>query len=60
VELTGGRQRGLTLETEAGLSFAHYAAPVNRTPRRITLTDAQREAHAAFISQIKEPVWFKE
>ncbi|MBU6449821.1 MAG: DNA polymerase III subunit epsilon, partial [Rhodospirillales bacterium] len=47
VELTGGRQRGLTLETEASLSFAQYAAPVHRTPRRIELTEAQREAHAA-------------
>ncbi|MBU6426573.1 MAG: DNA polymerase III subunit epsilon [Rhodospirillales bacterium] len=60
VELTGGRQRGLTLETEASLSFAQYQPPANRTPRRIALTDAQREAHAAFIGQIKEPVWLKE
>ncbi len=60
VELTGGRQRGLTLETEAGLSFAQYEAPANRTPRRIALTEAQQEAHAAFISKIKEPVWLKE
>ncbi|HTQ72466.1 MAG TPA: DNA polymerase III subunit epsilon [Acidocella sp.] len=60
VELTGGRQRGLTLESEAVLSFAQYDAPASRTPRRIVLTDAQREAHAAFISKIKEPVWLKE
>ena len=60
VELTGGRQRGLTLETEASLSFAQYEPPAHRVPRRITLTDAQRQAHAAFISQIKDPVWLKE
>ena len=59
VELTGGRQRGLTLETDAGLAFAQYDAPANRTPRRIALTEAQREAHAAFLSNIKEPVWRK-
>ena len=59
VELTGGRQRGLTLDTEASLSFAHYAAPAHRTPRRIELTDTQREAHAMFIKQIKDPVWFR-
>jgi DNA polymerase-3 subunit epsilon len=60
VELTGGRQRGLTLDMEASLSFAHYQPPASRTPRRIALTDAQREAHAAFIAKIKEPVWLKE
>ncbi|MBU6419584.1 MAG: DNA polymerase III subunit epsilon [Proteobacteria bacterium] len=60
VELTGGRQRGLTLDTEVSLSFAQYQPPANRTPRRIALTDAQREAHATFIGQIKEPVWLKE
>ncbi|MGE4481534.1 DNA polymerase III subunit epsilon [Acidocella sp.] len=60
VELTGGRQRGLTLDTEASLSFARYEAPANRTQRRIALTGAQREAHAAFIAKIKDPVWLKE
>ena len=60
VELTGGRQRGLTLETDAGLAFAHYDAPARRTERRIALTEAQRETHAGFIAKIKEPVWLKE
>ena len=59
VELTGGRQRGLVLESEAALSFAQYQAPANRTPRRIMLTDAQRASHAAFIEMINAPVWLK-
>ena len=59
VELTGGRQRGLVLESEAALSFAQYQAPANRTPRRIMLTDAQRASHAAFIETINAPVWLK-
>jgi DNA polymerase III subunit epsilon len=60
VELTGGRQRGLVLETEASLSFAQYTAPASRIPRRIALTEGQRQAHEAFISKIKEPLWLKE
>lgn len=60
VELTGGRQRGLTLEQEAPLSFAHYEAPTHRTPRHIHISDEQHKAHAAFISQIKQPIWQKD
>lgn len=60
VELTGGRQRGLVLESEAALSFAQYDAPAQRTPRRIELNDEQREAHAKFIGAIKAPIWLKD
>lgn len=60
VELTGGRQRGLTLEQEATLSFAQYEPPPQRTPRLITLSDEQSAAHKAFIAQIKNPIWNKE
>ena len=60
VELTGGRQRGLTLETEATLTFAQYDAPKNRTPRTIHLTDEQRATHTAFIDQIKNAIWQKD
>lgn len=60
VELTGGRQRGLTLEQETTLSFAHYDAPASRTPKRITLSETQRAAHADFIAQIKNPIWTKD
>jgi DNA polymerase-3 subunit epsilon len=57
VELTGGRQRGLVLETEQTLVFAQYERPANRTPRPIVVDEAQLAAHAAFVARLKEPVW---
>ncbi len=60
VELTGGRQRGLVLETEQGLAFAQYDPPAQRTPRPIAVSAEAEAAHAAFISKLKEPVWLKE
>jgi len=60
VELTGGRQRGLVLETEQGLAFAQYDAPETRTPRQIAVSEEQLAAHAEFIGKLKEPVWLKE
>jgi DNA polymerase-3 subunit epsilon len=60
VELTGGRQRGLVLETEQGLSFAQYEVPVNRVARLIVPSDEQKTAHAEFVAKLKEPVWLRE
>ncbi len=60
VELTGGRQRGLTLDTEQALAFAQYEAPKNRTKRLFQPTPEQLEAHEAFIGKLKEPVWRRE
>lgn len=60
VELTGGRQRGLTLETEQTLSFAQYDAPAQRTARLVRPSEEQLAAHEAFIGKMKEPVWRKE
>ncbi len=60
VELTGGRQRGLTLETEQALSFAQYEAPASRTVRLIEVSVEQKTAHAEFIAKLKEPIWLKE
>ena len=60
VELTGGRQRGLVLYQEAGLSFAQYQAPANRTPRRIALSDEQKAAHAGFVGKIKGAIWTRD
>jgi DNA polymerase-3 subunit epsilon len=58
VELTGGRQRGLVLQA-AGQSapVVSYAGPVSRTPVLIMPTPAQLDAHAQFLSRIKDPVW---
>lgn len=57
IELTGGRQRGLVLETEQALAFAHYDAPASRTVRRIEPSPAQKAAHEAFVVKLKEPIW---
>ncbi|NNM56270.1 DNA polymerase III subunit epsilon [Acidocella sp.] len=57
VELTGGRQRGLTLETEQVLSFAQYERTGPRTPRPIILDDDSLAAHAAFVAKLKDPIW---
>jgi DNA polymerase-3 subunit epsilon len=57
VELTGGRQRGMALDTEQGLAFAHYERPANRTPVYIKPTPEQLAAHAKFVERLKDPVW---
>lgn len=62
VELTGGRQRGLSLGAEAGgaqqpLPVASYAATGPRTPRPVVPTEAERAAHAAFVARLREPLW---
>jgi DNA polymerase-3 subunit epsilon len=60
VELTGGRQRGLVLETAQGLAFAQYERAETRTPRPIVVDEETLAAHAAFVARLKEPVWLKE
>jgi DNA polymerase-3 subunit epsilon len=57
VELTGGRQRGLVLEAEQGLSFAQYTREADRTPRPIVPAEDALAAHAAFVARLKDPVW---
>ena len=61
VELTGGRQRGLSLASEARsapVTVYTHAGP--RTPRPVVPTEAELAAHAAFVGKIKEPVWLAE
>jgi DNA polymerase-3 subunit epsilon len=60
VELTGGRQRGLSLAAQDGrgpVTVYTHAGP--RTPRPIEPTGAELAAHAAFLARIKEPVWLQ-
>lgn len=58
VELTGGRQRGLSLASDRGrASLAVYAKPVNRTPCLFAPSEAELAAHDAFVGKMKEPVW---
>ena len=58
VELTGGRQRGLSLAArtaEAQVAVYEHAGP--RTARLIEPTEAERAAHAALVGRLKDPVW---
>jgi DNA polymerase-3 subunit epsilon len=59
VELTGGRQRGLSLAdaTDAALPIMSYRLAGPRTPRLVHPTAAELAAHAAFITRLKNPVW---
>jgi DNA polymerase-3 subunit epsilon len=57
VELTGGRQRGLILDTEQGLAFAQYSRPEHRTAHVFVPNEEQLAAHAAFLTRLKDPVW---
>jgi DNA polymerase-3 subunit epsilon len=59
VELTGGRQRGLML-AEDGQDQApavSYAPGGPRSIRLVTITEEQRERHAAFLTRLKDPIW---
>jgi DNA polymerase III subunit epsilon len=58
VELTGGRQRGLSLaaqDTRAPVTVYVHTGP--RTPRLIKPTPEELAAHEAFLKRVKEPVW---
>ncbi len=58
VELTGGRQRGLSLAAhDARGPVAVYQHTGPRTPRLIEPTEAELAAHVAFLAKIKQPVW---
>ena len=59
VELTGGRQRGLSLAAEEGprMPVITYAAATTRVPRPVVPTPDELAAHAAFIQRLKEPLW---
>jgi DNA polymerase-3 subunit epsilon len=58
VELTGGRQRGLSLAASAAaMPVIVYEHAGNRTPRLIEPTAEELTAHEAFLKKVKEPVW---
>ena len=58
VELTGGRQRGLSLATaKTPASMAVYAHTGPRDPRPIVPTEAELAAHADLFGRLKDPVW---
>lgn len=59
VELTGGRQRGLSLaeDGQEGFSNTVYTRTGPRTPRLVVVTAEEHAAHLAFVAELKEPVW---
>lgn len=64
VELTGGRQIGLTLAAEKTLVASSTAQAVAaarplkvRPPRSFTPSAEELERHAAFLSTIADPIW---
>jgi DNA polymerase III subunit epsilon len=60
VELTGGRQRGLSLAAEeAAPSLAVYAHVGPRTPRLMVPGAAELAAHAEFVDRLKDPLWLQ-
>ncbi len=60
VELTGGRQRGLSLAAEkTTIELVVYTPTDDRTPRPIVPSEDELAAHAAFMAQFKDPVWLR-
>jgi len=58
VELTGGRQRGLSLAADNTRSAVTvYSHTGMRTPRLVEPTEAERTAHAAMVAKLKDAVW---
>lgn len=61
VELTGGRQRGLSLAAQdqhGPITVYLHTGP--RTPLLVHPTQAELAAHAMFLTRMKEPVWLLE
>ena len=62
VELTGGRQIGLTLVAEeapdaAPVARMPAAARPVRPPRLFTVSEGERSAHRAFMATVTDPLW---
>ncbi len=61
LELTGGRQRGLSLTTaKTAIERVVYTYEGNRIPRSIIPTADELAAHAAFLSRLQDPVWLND
>lgn len=64
VELTGGRQIGLTLGAQEDVQSESQATPLQRAPLRPVreprphaASDEERARHAAFIARLTDPLW---
>lgn len=63
LELLGGRQHGMSLDTKSVFSEENAATATgqykNRTPRIHTANDAELTAHQAMLDTLKEAIWKK-
>jgi DNA polymerase-3 subunit epsilon len=60
VELTGGRQRDLSLAMEkAVVDIVVYTHTGDRAPRPIVPTVQELAAHAAFVERLRNPIWLR-
>ena len=60
VELTGGRQRGLSLASaRATAELIVYTHDEMRAPRPMVPSGDEIAAHAAFLSRLKDPIWLQ-
>ena len=58
VELTGGRQRGLSLTLDAdSQATAVYSYTGSHAPRPIIPTLAELALHQAFVARLNDPLW---
>lgn len=57
IELTGGRQRGLSIDVTTETTITSYAPLASRTPRPVPVPAEQQDAHGAFIATLKDPIW---
>jgi len=58
VELTGGRQRGLSLTLDSGSQgSAVYTHTGPRVAHPIVPTAAELDAHRDFVARLKDPLW---
>jgi DNA polymerase-3 subunit epsilon len=58
IELTGGRQRGLSLTVSAEtFAVATYEARPDRTIRHIAVSADELARHTAFLERVKNPIW---
>jgi DNA polymerase-3 subunit epsilon len=58
IELTGGRQRGLSLAVSAEtFAVAQYEARPDRTIRHMAVSEAELARHAKFLERVKNPIW---
>ena len=58
LELTGGRQRGLSLAVPTTtVATAQYILQGPRMPRFIVPSEAELAAHARLVARLREPIW---